>query len=311
MEAAMTDDDHEHTQALIRAATGFIISNLNAKLDKIRVNQGVILATLNQTKLSTNLADHEFKVFSQWGEDGVIQYLTNSIEIKNKTFIEFGVEDFSESNCRFLLIKDNWKGFIIDGSAENMERLKSSDIYWMHHLIAKEAFITKDNVDDLLKESGFEEDLGILSVDIDGVDYFVFESIISYRPRILILEFNSVFGPDRKISVPYGADFNRTKAHHSNLYFGASLGAMTYLAEKKGYALVGTNTAGGNSFFVREDLLNDRVKRQTVAQAYEPSNFRESRDELGRLTYLAGEERIKAIKGLPVLNVETGQIETL
>ena len=291
--------------------TIFGITDINTKLDEIKINQGLILANLNRQKSSSNLRDYEFKVFSQWGEDGIIQHLISSIEIKHKTFIEFGVEDFFESNCRFLLMKDDWKGFVIDGSAANMKRLQSSYFYWKHHLIAKEAFVTKDNINNLLLESGFDEDLGILSVDIDGVDYFVLESIISYKPRILIVEYNAVFGPDRKISVPYKADFFRTTAHHSNLYFGASLAAMTHLAEKKGYALVGAGSTGGNAFFVREDLLNDRVQRRTTSDVFKYSNCRESRDEAGNLTYLTGRERLDAIKGLPVVNVETGLLETL
>lgn len=287
------------------------INSINLKFDEVKINQGVILAALNRQKVSRDLREYEFKVFSQWGEDGIIQHLTSSIEIKNKTFIEFGVEDFFESNCRFLLMKDDWKGLVIDGSEANIKRLQSSYFFWKHHLIAKRAFVTKDNIDNLLVKSGFDEDLGILSVDIDGVDYFVLESIASYKPRILIVEYNPVFGPDRKISVPYKADFFRTETHYSNLYFGASLAAMTHLAEKKGYALVGVGSMGGNAFFVREDLLNDRVQRQTIKDVFKYSNFRESRDETGVLTYLTGEDRLEAIKGLPVVNVETGVLESL
>jgi hypothetical protein len=284
---------------------------ISQRIDEIKINQGIILAKLNQQKTASRLSDYEFKVFSQWGEDGIIQHLIKSIDIKHKTFIEFGVEDFFESNCRFLLMKDDWQGFVIDGSKANTNRLMSSYFYWKHHLLAKQAFITRENVDKVLQESGFDEDLGILSVDIDGVDYFVLEAITSYKPRILILEFNSVFGGERKITVPYRADFYRTKAHHSNLYWGASLPAMTYLAERKGYALVGINSASVNAFFVRHDLLNQKVEQQTVTQAYHQSNFRESRDKSGNLAYLSGDERINIIKGLPVLNVETGKIEAL
>jgi hypothetical protein len=307
----MTTDSHTHTQALVEAWGRHILSMLQNQLDEVKVNQGRILSILNNQNTSQRLQDYEFKIFSQWGEDGIIQHLTRVIEIKNKTFIEFGVEDFFEANCRFLLMKDDWKGFVIDGSQENMKRLRLSYFYWKHHLIAKEAFVTKDNIDALLQESGFDQDLGILSIDIDGVDYFVFDSITTYKPRIVILEYNAVFGVERRISIPYSSDFYRTNAHHSNLYFGASLSAMTFLAEKKGYALVGTNMAGTNAFFVRTDLLNDKVQRQTVAQAYQPPNVRESRDLSGNLSFLAGEDRLNEIRGLPVLNVETGELEAL
>jgi hypothetical protein len=285
--------------------------DINVRIDDIKINQGIILSALNRQIKSSVISDYEFKIFSQWGEDGIIQYLTESIEIKNKTFIEFGVQDFSESNCRFLMMKDNWKGFVIDGSEHNIEKLRRSYYYWKYHLLTKCTYIKNDNINGILKESGFDEDLGILSIDIDGVDYFVLEAINEYKPRILIVEFNPLFGIERKISVPYRSDFHRTKAHHSNLYFGASLPAIVYLADKKGYSLVGVNTMGGNAFFVKVELLNDKVKRQPVSHIDLQFHCRESRDINGNLNYLAGNARFDAIKGMPVINVETEQIESL
>ena len=146
--------------------------SLDRRLDEIKINQGLILTELNRHKDSFILSDYEFKVFSQWGEDGILQYLTANIDIRNKTFIEFGVEDFLESNCRFLLMKDVWQGFVIDGSFRNIDRLMASYFYWQYPLSAKAAFVTCENVSELLAESGFDRDIGILSVDIDGVDYF-------------------------------------------------------------------------------------------------------------------------------------------
>ena len=284
---------------------------MNERFVEIKINQGIILSSLNESKITNNLKNYEFKVFSQWGEDGIIQYLIKSIEIKNKTFIEFGVEDFFESNCRFLLIKDDWKGFCIDGSKAKIQNLKNSYFYWKHHIEAVDKFITKENIEDILATSGFAKDLGILSVDLDGNDYFILEAIISFRPRILICEYNSLFGSSRKISIPYQADFQRTNAHHSNLYWGASLAAMTYCAHNKGYSLVGTNTAGINAFYVRNDLLNNNVQVLSVEEAYSSSNYRESRDEYGNLSYITSDRKLELIKGFPVFEVEKQIIEKL
>ena len=285
------------------------IFKLNVILDEIKMNQGLVLTAMQEVKTSLCLRDYEFKVFSQWGEDGIIQHLTRVVEIRNRTFIEFGVESFFESNCRFLMMKDDWSGFIIDGSANHLNRLRKSHFFWKHELIARNAFITRENINSLLAESGFDQDLGILSVDIDGNDYHVIEAIVGFRPRILICEFNTVFGPSRKISVPYAADFYRTSQHYSNLYFGASLAAITHLAKNRGYSLVGINVA--NAFYVRNDLLNDRLEVVTPEQAYFASKERQSRDSHGNLTFLAGEDRIKILRGMPVVNVETGQMEML
>ena len=275
---------------------------LDAKLlDRIN-GSGSTLPSLNTA---------EYQVFSQWGEDGIIQHLTKSIEIKNKTFIEFGVEDFSESNCRFLLMKDDWKGFVIDGSKSNIQRLKNSYFYWKHHFDAVDKFITKENIEDILATSGFENDLGILSVDLDGNDFFILETINNFNPRILICEYNPYFGSSRKITIPYQDNFHRTNAHYSNLYWGASLGAMTYLANKKGYSLVGAGSTGSNAFYVRNDLLNEKVKVISVEAAYSPVNCRESRDESGNLTLISGDKRLDVIRGLPVYEVEKKIMEKI
>jgi hypothetical protein len=125
------------------------------------------------------------------------------------------------------------------------------------------------------------------------------------------MEYNAVFGPARAITVPYAANFNRTAAHPSNLYFGASLKALCKLTVDWGYSLFGTNSAGNNAFFVRNDLLNDNVQARSPDEVFTPSKFRESRDVDGRLTFLSGEERIRAIAGLKVVNVDTNEIEML
>lgn len=292
--------------------TGLItIGKLNRHLDDMKVNQGIALARINEAKQSANLQDFEFKVFSQWGEDGILQRLTQIIDVPNKTFIEFGVEDFFESNCRFLMVKDNWQGFVIDGSAKNIARLQNSYFFWRYDLQAETAFITKDNINDLLQRSGFDHDLGILSVDIDGNDYYVLDAIEEYKPRILICEFNGVFGTERKISVPYDASFVRAEKHYSHLYFGASLPAMTHLAAARGYTLVGINSMGNNAFFVRNDLMNENLQVFDYAKEDCLSHLREGRNPDGSLSLLRGTARLDALRGLDVINVETGETEKI
>jgi len=288
-----------------------ILANSEKRLEDLYLNQGKILIELGRMKLSSKLQDYEFKIFSQWGEDGIIQRLINNIEIKNKTFIEFGVEDFYESNCRFLMMNNNWSGFVIDGSKENIDRLKNSDMYWKYDLKAITAFITKTNINELLRKSDFDPDLGILSIDLDGVDYWIFESIEYYNARILILEYNSILGKERSITVPYQNDFIRTAKHYSNLYYGCSLPALIHLATKKGYQLVGCSSAGGNAFFVRNDLLNEKIVPINLEEGYILTKTRESRDEIGKLTYLRGDRRLELIKGMNVINVLSGEVEKL
>jgi hypothetical protein len=276
---------------------------IDRELDLIKINQGLILSTINSSKRYSHLSDYEFKVFSQWGEDGIIQHLTQNIEIKNKTFIEFGVEDFLESNCRFLLQKDNWYGYVIDGSSRNIQKIKDSYFYWKHSLNALCSFITRDNIDQLLSMSGFDKDLGILSVDIDGVDYFVLEKLSDWTPRVLIVEYNAIFGISRAVSVPYSSTFVRAEAHYSNLYYGASLPAFVHLANNMNMALVGVNSTGSNAFFVRRDLLNENVGEVSINDCFVRAKFREGRDRDGSLSCQSGGQDLSSIMQLPLVDV--------
>jgi len=287
------------------------LCTLDVEIDNIKLGLGRVLLNNNRSFNSHNLNDYEFKIFSQWGEDGIIQKLISSIEIKNKTFIEFGVEDFSESNCRFLMMNNLWRGFVVDSSRKNIARLKMSHYYWKYDLTAIAEFLTCENINEVLDRSAFDPDVGLLSIDVDGNDFHIFKAITKFRPRILVIEFNSVFGCELKITVPYHKEFIRTAAHYSNLYFGASLPAITTLANEKGYALVGTNSSNCNAFYVRRELLVPTLTEVSPAQAFAPSHFRESRDRDGSLTFVSGSERLNLIRGLPVLDIETRRIREL
>ncbi len=263
----------------------------------------------DQSRINT-LQDSEFKVFSQWGEDGIIQYLIRNVAIENDTFVEFGVENYLESNTRFLLINNNWSGLVIDGDLENIAFVRSDSIYWRHDLKADCAFITKDNINELLKRNGVSGDIGLLSIDIDGNDYWVWESINVVNPSIVVCEYNSLWGDELSVSTPYDPAFVRTRAHYSNLYFGASITALTNLANNKGYSLVGSNTAGNNLFFVRNDLLGN-VAVMAPKEAWVQSRFREARNVSGELTYLSFAERLKLVVDLSLVNLDDGNQYTV
>ena len=273
---------------------------------------GAMLSKQQYLMNSNNINDYVFKIFSQFGDDGIIQYLINNVEIKNEVFIEFGVENYLESNTRFLMMNNNWSGFVMDGSDEAMNSLKNQDWYWRYCLTHKTVFIDKDNINTLLESTGFSN-IGLLHIDLDGNDYHILNEIdlSKLNPSIIIMEYNSVFGKDRQITVPYDKIFVRTKAHFSNLFWGASLPALNNAARKKGYSLVGCNIAGNNAYFVRKDLLNEKVKELSMDKAFKESKYRESRNKDYSLSYIAGKERLELIKGLEVLNTETNQLEKL
>jgi hypothetical protein len=283
------------------------------KLDRIQDQVQASLLLLADARIETHkihsalrLTDAEFRVFSQWGEDGIIQYLISRVPIENNSFIEFGVEDYRESNTRFLLIRDNWSGLVIDGSAKNVEKIKKDDLYWRYDLTALCAFITRDNINELIRKR-FHGDIGILSIDVDGNDYWIWEAIDVVSPRIVICEYNSIFGVKKAVSVPYNPAFYRTEAHFSNLYFGASLPALCNLASRKGYVFVGCTKAGNDAFFVRNDVANN-VMSVTAREGYILSKSRESRNESGQATFISGDERLGIISDMEVFDFERTQL---
>lgn len=257
-----------------------------------------------------SLEEVEFQIYSQFGEDGIIQWLIHNVELDEKTFVEFGVEDYSEANTRFLLMNNNWTGLVIDGSEKNINRLKSWNLLWKYDLTAVAEFIKKDNINEIISAAGFYGDIGLLSVDIDGNDYWVLDAITCVRPRILICEYNNIFGPDEKVSIPYDEKFFRTDKHYSNLYWGASLGAFCDWAERNDFYYVGSNSAGNNAFFVRKDCISED-KIPAKSKTFVSSKYRESRDKNGRLTYLRGMERLKAIKEMELVNIVNNRIGTI
>lgn len=276
---------------------------LDRQLEQLRMSIGRIEARqLTQLK-SKQLQDYEFKVFSQWGEDGIIQFLTNAIPGLKKTFIEFGVEDYSESNTRFLLINNNWSGLVIDGSEDNVNRIRGSEYYWRFDLKAVCAFVDKDNINKLIGDAGYKGEVGILSIDIDGNDYWVWQAIDVVNPQIVIAEYNHRFGYQKAVTVPYKKNFDRRKAHYSMLYAGASLKAMVELAKSKGYFFVGTSSGGNNAFFVRNELKNDKLPNPSITEGFTAGKFREARDKTGNLSYISADEERDILKGLTLIEV--------
>jgi hypothetical protein len=245
----------------------------------------------------------EFRVFSQWGEDGIIQHLVSELQIDRSVFVEFGVENYTESSTRFLLINNNWSGLVIDGTAANIDYIRNDPIYWRHNLKAEHSFVTRDNINELISKNGIQGEIGLLSVDIDGNDYWVWEAIDVVRPVITIVEYNARFGPDAAVTVPYQADFVRSQAHYSMLYYGASLKALCLLGNKKGYAFVGCNSAGNNAFFVRTDRMTPSLRELTAAEGYVRNQFRESRNAAGQLLFESPETGQKVPADLPLVNV--------
>ncbi len=282
------------------------LNEIKAKLDLVQLSTARIesrqLKTLQPVK---SVQDYEYQVYSQFGEDGIIQMLIDQVGPKEKVFVEFGVEDYAESNTRFLLKNNNWSGLIIDGSEENIRKIRKSNYYWKHNLKAVEAFIDRDNINKILSDNGVSGNIGLLSIDIDGNDYWVWEKISVINPDIVIVEYNSRFGSEKAVTIPYSKDFIRSKAHYSMIYFGASLAALCYLAEKKGYDFVGCSSSGVNAFFVKSTARPKTLPAISPKKGFVENQVREARNKEGEMAYLSREEEREVLEGLPLVDVRS------
>lgn len=248
------------------------------------------------------LRDYEYSVFSQWGEDGIIQFLIRQIDVEPKTFVEFGIGDYTEANTRFLLVNNNWSGLVIDSDTENIERLRRSPVFWRHGLKAVDHFVTVANINEILRSSGFTGEIGLLSIDIDGNDYWLWRAIDVINPVIVIVEYNHRFGCDKTVTVPYDETFRRG-TNHPIIYFGASIQALCCLAKSKGYAFVGCDSSGVNAFFVRRDRLPNSLRELSATEGYVAGKFTETRDEHGFFIPSSAQQESDQLLSLPLVDV--------
>lgn len=204
--------------------------------------------------------DIGFRNFSQFEEDGILLFLFAILGTTNRKAVEICAGDGIEANIANLLVYHGWHGYFVDGNAKNVER---GNIFYRNCRetviippIFEHAWVDTDTVNDLLLRNGFEGEVDLFSLDMDGVDYWIWKALTAIRPRVVVVEYNSGLGPDLALTVPYRRDFVSSQESFP-FYMGASLNAFVKLGKEKGYRLVGCNSEGFNGFFVREDIAGD------------------------------------------------------
>ena len=267
-------------------------SEIYSELDRMRVSNGrtEILASKACRESYVDLWDAEVKVFSQWGEDGILWFLCDVLEISKPRILEIGAGNFTECNSRFLAEARNAGVFLVDSRSDLISEINKLDLLWKNNLFAFEALVTPSNANSIAnlarKELG---SIDILSLDIDGIDYWVMTEIDLSGISIIVVEYNPTFGSRYAFTVPKSDSFDRTTAHHSWLYFGASLRAWVEFFDHKKFTFVGTNRAGNNAFFISRmsgEVFNYINPPDSSLEKYVDWQVRESRDEQGRLSYL-------------------------
>jgi hypothetical protein len=217
------------------------------------------------------LLRYGYKGYSQMDEDGIIDEIFRRIGVESRYFVEFGVGNGLENNTVSLLL-DGWRGAWLEGSAQLAERIAASlqSSIAAGQLRVRQAFVTAETIEALLAELGVPAEFDLLSIDIDGNDYWVWRAITRHRPRVVSIEYNAAFGRSARCTIAYRSD----AAWAGDTYMGASLGALEQLGREKGYSLVGCNYAGTNAFFVRDDLVGDHFCAPfTAANHFETARY--------------------------------------
>ncbi len=239
-----------------------------------------------------HLNETGFRVFSQFEEDGLLLFIFSVIGMDNKTFIEIGSDDGINSNSANLYFNFAWDGLFIDANPKSIKRGKKFFSKYPHPWFYNPKFccskVTRENVNDLIKGSGFEGEVGLLSIDIDGNDYWVWDAISVIDPKVVIIETHNEFGL-RNIVVPYDPEYFYPGKHP--LYHGASPTAMTKLANKKGYRLVGANDLGFNFIYIKNGIADNLIPEVSVESTLKhPSNMLNNKlfEEIKDWKYLEG-----------------------
>jgi len=286
-----------------------VINKIFNKLSpKINFSVGLshILNMRSKYKNIKNINDLDYKVFSQNGEDGIIDYLLHSLKIDKPKFVEIGIGDYSECNTRFLFERTSPKGLVVDCIEDLKIKVSKNVKLWRADITILEKFISSKNINLILKKYGFDKNIDLFSLDVDGIDYWILKELPRNFSKIAIIEFNSTFGSEKEVTVPYKENFDRSKYHYSNLCYGASLKAINNIMKKKGFIFIGTNLHRINAFFVSKKYISKiglRIPKNKDLKKYVDSNIRESRSKNNLLNYLSGDKKIQIIKDCEIIDL--------
>jgi hypothetical protein len=216
----------------------------------------------------TDLAPFELSIFSQNGEDGVIAEIVRRIGANDAFFVEVGASP-NEANCLLLADAFNWRGLFLESSGNEYRGL-SRKYAGVPRIQVVQAHVTRANFSgDVLKSNGVPSNFDLLSIDIDGNDYWVWEALTNFNPRIVVIEYNSGLDPSSELVQPYEPD----RAWDGTSFYGASLGALQRLAHKKGYRLVHVELTGTNAFFVRQDVAAGNFLQESAVTSRAANHF--------------------------------------
>lgn len=242
---------------------------------------------------------HERKAFSQSGEDGLLEFIFSEVGMAYRTVVEIGCGDGYECNAANLILNGEWSALMVDADPGAVAR---ANAYYArsqvspNRLAIVECRVSVSNVNALIHSAGYSGEVDLLSIDIDGNDYWIWKAIDIIQPRVVVIEYNASFGPDRSLTIPYSEDFRRSLGVNMDpvsYFHGASLTALHHLGRSKGYGLVGCNFAGINAFFVRDGLSLGGLRFVPPEEVYFPIVTRAG----------SWEDQFEAIRHMPLVSI--------
>lgn len=231
----------------------------------------------NQNYLKSHLpifSDTGFRVFSQGDEDGKILYIFSLIGFSDKTCVDMAFASPYGANTTNLIINWGFTGLLVQGNdlSQTQAFFSSHKDTCIYPPTSVRNWITAENVNDICLNSGFTGEIDLFSLDMDGVDYYIWKSLKAIQPRVVVVEYQDFLGPDLALTVPYKPDFNRYDTHPD--FYGASLLAFVKLAKEKGYRLVGINRLGYNAFFVKNGIGDEVLPEISVNSCFNHSKVK-------------------------------------
>lgn len=277
---------------------------------RIRIGATHVSHNRNLEKTFENLWDAEVKVFSQWGEDGILDFLFECLGISKPRILELGAGSFAECNSRFAAHIRNASVYAVDSRRDLPNGLRKSGLMWRNNLHCEVIEIDDENILDIIERAkSAMNGIDTVSVDLDGNDYWLLEQIPLAGISIVVVEYNPIFGASLRISVE-NQKKSRFERHYSGLLFGASLSAFISLLNEKNFTFVGTNRVGNNAFFVKTELVDHckvKVPNSSRLERYVDWRCREARDKNKVLTYADIKVNLNLLQDCKIVDIETGE----
>lgn len=266
------------------------------EIQNLTKNYYNLIKKLNKTELLPRLEETGFKVYSQFEEDGLLLYIFTMVGVTNKKVIEICAADGKECMASNLIINHGWNGLLFDGDEQNIQTgkdfFKANPSTFLIPPKFVQAWITKENINELIFKNQFNGEIDLLSLDIDGNDYWILKAIIVCSPRVIICETHDIIPSELSLTMPYNPKFQyHDLPEDVKDYRSVSLLAMTKLCKEKGYRLIGSHKYGFNVIFMRNDVGVDFFPEVSIESVHNnPWTIYGQKDRWEKVKHLNWEE---------------------